>query len=334
MEIIETTSDLEKIKKGCVLTIGNFDGVHLGHQKILTAAKQTAVQKKTQLLVMTFEPHPLAVLHPQKTFGILTPLELKKYLLTEFGVDTLVVLESTAELLNLSPADFVEQFIVKNIQPDVVVEGESFNFGSSRAGSVHTLQKLGTEKGFLVSEIDAKEVKLSTGKTAKISSTLIRNMLTSGSVVDAAVALSRPYRLIGKVIPGCGKGKQLGFPTANLDPARQLIPAEAVYAGFVEIGDSTEYVCSAKEKIPAAFSIGRAETLSPDHPLSVEAHILKDNISNLSGKWLAMDFIKHLRSQEKFETESELSTQIEKDCKMARDILATDSQDYAEKGES
>ena len=321
MRIIETTSDLEKIKKGCVLTIGNFDGVHLGHQEILTLAKQTAAKNTTQLLVMTFEPHPAAVLHPQKTFGILTPLELKKYLLTEFGIDTLLVLESTAELLSLSPADFVEQFIVKNIQPTIVVEGDSFNFGSGRAGSVHTLKKLGAEKGFEVVEIEAKEVKLSTGQIAKISSTLIRNMLVNGRVADAVIALGKPYRLIGKVIPGCGKGKQLGFPTANIKPAQQIIPAEGVYAGFVQIGNGEEEVCAAKEKIPAALSIGRAETFSPDHPLSVEAHILKDNVSDLSGKWLAMDFVKHLRSQQKFETETELSAQIAKDCEKAKEIL-------------
>jgi riboflavin kinase/FMN adenylyltransferase len=324
MEIVETTSglaELAKVEKGCVLTIGNFDGVHLGHQEILTIAKQTAAKNTTQLLVMTFEPHPAAVLHPQKTFGILTPLELKKHLLAEFGIDTLLVLESTTELLSLSPADFVEQFIVKNIQPAVVIEGESFNFGYGRGGGVRTLKKLGAEKGFEVVEIEAKEVKLSTGQTVKISSTLIRNMLVNGSVADAAVALSRPYRLIGKVIPGCGKGKQLGFPTANIKPAQQIIPAEGVYAGFVQIGNGEEEVCAAKEKTPAALSIGRVETFAPDHPLSVEAHILKDNISDLSGKWLAMDFVKHLRSQQKFETETELSAQIAKDCEKAKEIL-------------
>jgi len=321
MRITETTSDFEKIKKGCVLTIGNFDGVHIGHQEILTVAKQTAAKNATQLLVMTFEPHPAVVLHPQETFGILTPLELKKHLLAEFGVDCLCILKSDLELLSLSPADFVEQFLVKNLQPTIVVEGESFNFGSSRSGSLHTLKKLGTEKGFLVVEIEAKEIKLSTGQTAKISSTLIRNMLTSGRVADAAAAIGRPYRLIGQVIPGHGKGKQLGFPTANLKPAQQIIPAEGVYAGFAETGDSKEEICATKQKIPAALSIGRAETFSTDHPLSVEAHILKDNISDLSGKWLAMDFIKRLRSQQKFKTESELSTQIAKDCKKAKQTL-------------
>jgi riboflavin kinase/FMN adenylyltransferase len=320
MKIIETTSGFEKIKKGCVLTIGNFDGVHLGHQEILTIAKQTAVKNATQLLVMIFQPHPAAILHPQKTFGILTPLELKKHLLAEFGVDCLCILKSDLELLSLSSTDFVEQFLVKNLQPTIVVEGESFNFGSGRAGSIHTLKKLGAEKGFLVVEIEAKEVKLSTGQTVKISSTLVRDMLTNGRVAEAAIALGRPYRLIGKVIPGHGKGKQLGFPTANLEPAQQIIPAEGVYAGFVETGNSKEEICATKQKIPAALSIGRAETFG-DHPLSVEAHILKDNISDLSGKWLAMDFINRIRSQQKFKTESELSTQIAKDCKKAKQTL-------------
>jgi len=277
MDIVETTSgpaELAKVEKGCVLTIGNFDGVHLGHQEILIAARQTAAEKRTQLVVMTFEPHPLAILHPQKRPGILTSLALKKHLLAEFGVDCLFVVKSTVELLSLSPQDFVEQFIVKNIQPGVVVEGESFNFGCGRGGGVRTLQELGTEKGFDVSVVGAKEVELSTGRAVRVSSTIIRNMLESGRAADAAIALGRPYRLIGQVIPGCGKGKQLGFPTANLEPARQLVPAEGVYAGFVQIGDSEEEVCAAKEKVPAAFSIGRSETLGSDNPLAIEAHIL------------------------------------------------------------
>jgi len=321
MRIIETISGLEKIEKGCVLTIGNFDGVHLGHQEILIAARQTAAKRRAKLVVMTFEPHPLAILHPQKLPGILTSLALKKHLLAEFGVDCLFVVKSTVELLSLSPQDFVEQFIVKNIQPGVVVEGESFNFGCGRGGGVRTLQELGTEKGFDVSVVGAKEVGLSTGQTVEVSSTMIRDVLEGGRAADAAVALGRPYRLIGQVVPGCGKGKKLGFPTANMEPARQLVPAEGVYAGFVQIGDSEEKVCGAKEKVPAAFSIGRSETLGRDNPLTIEAHILTDDVGDLHGKWLAMDFIKRIRDQQKFETESQLSEQIAEDCEKAKKIL-------------
>ena len=324
MRIIETISGLEKIEKGCVLTIGNFDGVHLGHREILIAARQTAAKRRAELVVMTFEPHPLAVLHPQKKPGILMSLALKKHLLAEFGVDCLFVVESTPELLSLSAQDFVEQFIVKNVQPGVVIEGESFNFGCGRGGGVRTLQELGAEKGFEVSVIEAKEVKLSTGQTVKVSSTVIRDMLESGRAADAAVALSRPYRLIGQVVSGCGKGEQLGFPTANIEPVRQLVPAEGVYAGFVQIANSEEKICAAKEKIPAAFSIGRSETLGRDNPLAIEAHILTRDVGDLSRKWLAMDFVKRIRDQQKFETESQLAEQIAKDCKKAKEILAAD----------
>jgi len=324
MKIIETISDIKKINRGCVLTIGNFDGVHLGHQQILSAAGQIASQRKTQLVAMTFDPHPLAILHPQNPPGILTPLAWKKHLLAELKVDYLFVQKSTPDLLALSPGAYVEKFIVKGIRSSVVVEGESFNFGSGRTGDFHLLQKLGAENGFEVSVIDCRKVKLSTGQPVKVSSTIIRNLLSTGSIADAAVALGRPYRLLGRIIRGHGKGKRLGFPTLNLQPLNQLIPAEGVYAGFVEIGDSVEYVCSAGEKIPAVFSIGRAQTLADNYPLLVEAHILTGGIGDLYGKWLAMDFIGRIRSQQKFDSEKALSAQIAKDCRSAKSILSID----------
>lgn len=321
MEILQTISDVQKIKKGCVLTIGNFDGVHLGHQEILTAAGQAAVERKTELMVMTFEPHPLAVLHPQKVPGILTPLSLKKHLLAEFGVDCLFITKSNPELLSLSPQDFVKQFVIKKIQPDVVVEGEGFNFGSGRSGRVYTLKKLGIDLGFDVSIVKSREVKLSTGQTVTVSSTVIRSLLTSGRVADAAVALGRPYRLIGRVVSGRGKGKQLGFPTANLQPLQQLIPAEGVYAGLVEVGDTDEQVCKTQNKIPAAFSIIRPGTPDGKYPLSIEAHLMIEDVGQLYGKWLAMDFVKRIRDQRSFKTDADLSAQIARDCEKAKQCL-------------
>jgi len=328
MRTIETISGLEDIRKGCVLTIGNFDGVHTGHQEILTAAKKIAVEKKTESVVMTFEPHPLAVLHPQKSPSILTPLALKKYLIAEFGVDYLFVLKTNLEFLNLSPHDFMGEFLVNRIRPSVVVEGEDFNFGAERAGDIQTLKKLAAEKDFAVSVIDAKEVKYLTGRIAKISSTMIRDMLTSGEVADAAVALGRPYRLIEKIIPGRGKGKQLGFPTANMKTPPQIVPAEGVYAGFVEIGDSFEKICTAKEKIPAVFSIGRITTHGAGQPLLIEAHLLIEDVGSLYGKWMAMDFVKRIRGQIKFDGEAQLAGQIAKDCKRAKKILMAENKQH------
>jgi len=321
MKVIDSSTNLSDIPKGCVLTIGNFDGVHIGHQEILIAAKRIAAQKAVELIVMTFQPHPVTILQPKKNSGILTPLVLKKHLLAEFGADCLFALKSSPELLSLSPHDFAQQFLVKNIQPDVVIEGENFKFGSGRRGNIHTLYNLGVEKGFEVIAIESKAAKLSIGRSVIVSSTMIRNMLGSGRVADAAVALARPYRLIGPVVPGRGKGKKLGFPTLNLENLQQLVPAEGVYAGTVELADSIKEVCGEREKIPAAFSIGRAETFGSDNPLVVEAHILTDDVGDLSGKWLAMDFIKRIRSQQKFNNEEELSKQIGEDCSKAKKIL-------------
>jgi riboflavin kinase/FMN adenylyltransferase len=322
MKIIEKTSDLDKLPTGCVLTIGNFDGVHLGHQHILSAARKAARKKQAQLLAMTFDPHPVAVLHPEKSPGVLTTMPLKGQYLSQLGVDCLIVLKSTPELLGLSAEHFLRRFLLEHIQPGVVIEGRDFNFGYRRSGNIDILQQLGAEKGFEVCIIEAKNVKLSTGQTVRVSSTVIRNLLEAGAVTDAARALGRPYRLIGRVVPGHGKGKQLGFPTANLQPTSQIIPAESVYAGYVEIGETSEHVCEAHGKIPAALSIGRAPTLSSDRPQMVEAHLLIENVPELTGKWLALDFIRHLRSQIKFKTKKELTEQIQKDCENASKSLA------------
>jgi riboflavin kinase/FMN adenylyltransferase len=321
MRIIESISELDQISRGCVLTIGNFDGVHVGHQEILTTAARIAAERQTKLVAMTFHPHPLTIVNPQHPPGVLTAMPLKKYLLARLGVDCLFVLKSTPEFLSLSPQDFVEQFLVKHIQPGVVVEGESFNFGHDRAGSIHTLQLLAAGKAFEVILVDPREVKFLSGRIVRISSTMIRNMLEHGEAADAAVALGRPYRLIGRVITGLGKGKQLGFPTANMQPSEQLIPADGVYAGFVEIADTRERLLSANEKMPAAFSIGRARTLPGTRPQLVEAHLLTENVGPLVDKWMAMDFVELIRSQIKFDSETQLSAQIAKDCQKAKEIL-------------
>jgi riboflavin kinase/FMN adenylyltransferase len=321
MRIIEAVSDLEEIAEGCVLTIGNFDGVHLGHREIIASAKRAAAEKGAELVAMTFEPHPVAVLYPEKAPGVLTPLQFKTRLLAECGVDCLIVLGDTRELLNLSPEDFVGRFLVENVRPSVVVEGNDFNFGVKRAGNIDTLRELGAEKGFEVSVIAPKEIKLSTGQTVRVSSTMIRYMLESGHVADASAALGRPYRLAERIIPGRGIGKRLGFPTLNMKKPEQVIPGEGVYAGLVRIGDTAEDVLDARETTPAAYSIGQARTYGDEFPLLIEAHLLKENVNALIGKYMAMDFVQRIRSQHKFKTPEELSMQIAKDCEEAKEIL-------------
>ncbi len=318
MKIIQNIS--EPALKGCCLTIGNFDGVHIGHQKILQAARQKADEKNTSLVVVTFEPHPVAILHPQFAPERLATLQFKEKLLAENSADYLLLLKSDKNLLNLSARDFVEKILAKGIRPAVVVEGENFHFGAGRNGNIHTLTYLGSEFGFELIIVEQQSVKLSIGPSVKVSSTLVRNLLLQGKVADAAVALGKPYRLIGKVVTGTGKGKRLGFPTANLGNVNQLVPAEGVYAGTVQAEENEEAVCKTKDTIPAAFSIGRSATYGPDHPLLIEAHILSE-VGDLADRWTAFDFVEKIRNQQKFESEKDLAEQIAKDCQKAKEIL-------------
>jgi riboflavin kinase / FMN adenylyltransferase len=321
MKIIQNISEFQRISKGCVLTIGNFDGVHLGHHEILNFARQKAVQRAAELVVMTFEPHPVAILYPEKAPGVLTPWQLKQNLLAKQGADYLIVIRDSAELLSLSPEEFISSFIIENIQLSMIVEGDDFNFGASRAGNVETLRKLGVEFGFKTHIVKSKTIKLPTGQIVRVSSTMIRYMLESGHVEDACSALGRPYRLIEKIISGRGVGRKLGFPTLNMKVPQQVIPAEGVYAGFVCLGSTYDDVCGCEEKIPAVYSIGQARTYGEEFPLLIEAHLLTENVPDATMQYMAMDFIGHIRSQHKFKTPEELSAQIAKDCETAKNIL-------------
>ena len=324
MRIIQTVSELGRIAKGGVLTIGNFDGVHLGHQEILAAARRAADQRRAELVAMTFEPHPVAILHPEKAPGMLTPLELKTDLLAQYGVDCLIVLKDSWELLALSPEDFVGRFLVENVRPSAVVEGSDFNFGAGRTGTTDTLRKLAERNGFEVFVIEPREIRLSTGQNVRVSSTMIRYMLESGHVADAGAALGRPYRLVEEIIPGRGIGRKLGFPTLNMKKPRQVIPAEGVYAGFVRIGVTVQDVLACKKALPAAYSIGQARTYGDEFPLLIEAHLLNEQVSHAPGEFMAMDFVERIRSQHKFKNPEDLCRQIAKDCKEAKRILHAD----------
>jgi len=324
MEILETMAQLEQFGRahpGCVLSIGNFDGVHVGHQAILTRARQAARAGGKKLLAMTFEPHPVAVLYPDKRPPVLTPLKLKSGLLGQAGVDALFVVSSSEETLKLTPTEFVQRFLARGVRPSLVVEGEDFNFGYGRAGNVYALKSLGATCGFEVEIVEAVQRKLSIGQSVRISSTMIRNILNSGKVADAAVALGRPYRLIGRIVPGRGKGRELGFPTLNMEQSDQVVPAEGVYAGLVELGDSVEDVCKTRQRFAAVFSIGHTRTFGNGRPLAIESHLLIENAEDIKGRFIAMDFVEFIRGQMRFATEKELSRQIAEDIVRARAVL-------------
>jgi len=321
MRVLKTRVDFGQVQNGCVLTIGNFDGVHVGHQEILRTARQLAEANDTEMAVMTFEPHPVAVLYPEKAPGVLTPLPLKLHLLKDYADHCIIVLEDNRDLLALSPEDFVDEFLMATIKPSVIVEGDDFHFGAGRAGDVNTLSQLGRERGFHVVVVPPKQIELATKQSIRVSSTVIRYMIESGHVAEASAALSRPYRLVGPVVRGWGRGRKLGFPTLNMSMPEQILPAEGVYAGLVDLADDPQQLLEQQQHRPAVFSIGQARTFGDQHPLLIEAHLLNENVADMTGKWMAMDFTQRLRSQHKFSTPEELVAQIEKDCEAARQIL-------------
>jgi riboflavin kinase/FMN adenylyltransferase len=325
MQILRTAAELGKLPAGCALTIGNFDGVHLGHQQILQAAYIRARQANTHLAAMTFDPHPVAILYPEKTPGVLTPLSHKVNLIKRHGVDYLIVLRDSASLLCLTPNEFVDKFLLKDIKPVALVEGDDFHFGSGREGTVETLKKLAKEDNFEVIIIPPFQARLSTGQSIHVSSTTIRYMLQAGQVADASVLLGRPYSLIGQIIPGRGQGRRIGFPTLNMQTPAQIIPQEGVYAGFVRLGQTEDDVSSLDGRLPAVFSIGRVRTFGEEYPQLIEAHLLALKNDVPQGKWLAMDFVERIRPQEKFKSIKTLAEQIGRDCLAAKKILSVNN---------
>jgi len=322
MKVLRTVSELGQLPSGCVLTIGNFDGVHVGHQQNIKVAHDLAVLENTTLAVMTFEPHPVAILHPEKAPGVLTSLPLKIRLIENCSVDYLIVLRDTASLLRLPPVDFVDKFLLKDVRPVALVEGDDFNFGANRAGNIETLKQIAEPEGFDVVVVPPKMVKLPTGQSVRVSSTTIRYMLQSGHVADAAILLDRCYRLIGQIITGRGKGRQIGFPTLNMQIPSQIIPQQGVYAGFVLIGASQDDVCKFDNRKPSVFSIGQAVTFGDQHSQLIEAHILDTELGDTTGQWMAMDFVDHIRIQRRFESPEALAAQIARDCLTAKQILS------------
>ena len=322
MRIIEDIKEIGQLPRGLVLTIGNFDGLHRGHQAIIAAARKAAAERQTQVAVMTFDPHPVAILRPDKTPGVLTPTTQKRRLLQAAGVDYTIVIRDSFSLLNMSPADFVDDFLMSHLSPSVIVEGPNFNFGYGRSGTVKTLQTLGKDRGFTVIETPFVEVRLGKERrSVRCSSSMIRGLLEQGAVHDAAQLLSRPYRLMGTVVAGRGIGRSLGFPTANLHPVGQILPSEGVYAGYVVVGRAFDEVCFGGLRRPAALSIGRAKTFVTEHPLLLEAHLLEDDVESLYGKWASLEFMGWIRSQRRFASHEQLSDQIEQDCRDALAVL-------------
>lgn len=300
---------------GCVLSVGNFDGVHRAHQRLLAAARDRARGLGLPMIVLTFEPHPLAVVAPQRVPPRLTPLHEKLRLLEGCGVDVAVVAESRASLLELSAEAFVEGVLVARFAPRHMVEGPTFGFGQGRRGDNALLAGMGERQGFSVEVVEPLYLEGADGERKLVSSSLARDALREGDVTRAREVLDRPYALFGTVVQGHQRGRELGFPTANLACEEQMIPAEGVFAGWA----SWEGRCRA-----AAISIGSNPTFAGG-AVQVEAHLL-DESRELYGKPIRLDFLTRLRGQAAFESADELMRQIARDVEAVRERCAMEGQ--------
>jgi riboflavin kinase/FMN adenylyltransferase len=292
---------------GIVLTIGNFDGMHLGHRRLIDTALAEARKLGAPVVAMTFEPHPSAILAPQRAPARLTTLHERLELLAAAGVETTIVLHTDRDLLSIAADDFLN-LLARTCRPRVMVEGPTFNFGRGRAGSIVTLQEHAARLGYkpiIVDELYGREL----GGNPPINSSAIRDAISDGRVADAAAMLGRPYRIVGVVGAGDGRGAGLGFPTANIEAIPHLLPAHAVYAAAAQLDDGTIR--------PAAVNIGPQPTFD-QMTARVEAFVLEFD-GPLRCRPLGLHLLSRLRGQEKFAGIDALVAQLNADVRRVRE---------------
>jgi riboflavin kinase/FMN adenylyltransferase len=306
MEIREGLTGLRSLPPGAVLSVGNYDGIHLGHQRLLERAAEERARAGGRVAIVTFEPHPLTVLKPELAPPRLTPPAIKQALLADAGVDDYVILPPAPEVLNLT-AEAFWAILRDEVKPRAMIEGDSFNFGKGRGGNIDRLREWSAGTDIQLQVVEPVKTALLDLSVVDVSSSLIRWLLAHGRVRDAAICLGRAYALRGEVIKGFGRGKQLGVATANLRCEDQLIPGDGVYAGRCPI-DGKMWA--------AAVSIGSLPTFE-ERRFQVEAHLIGFE-GDLYGKTLAVELIDWVREQRKFDSVEALRRQIERDLQATK----------------
>ncbi len=310
-------TDLEKITKpfvNSVVTLGNFDGIHRGHQELVRMVMRRAQEIHGQSMVVTFRPHPLKVLAPEKCPPLISIYEEKIELFRKLGLDVLVKIPFSLDFAEMSPRDFVKKALCDLLGAKEIFVGYNYRFGRGREGTATTLRAMGEEFGFRVNEIN--QVSLN-GEV--ISSTRIRQMLMAGEIEHAARLLGRHYAITGIVIRGDGRGKELGFPTANIASKHDIIPAGGVYAVKLSARDTC---------YDGVVNIGLRPTFN-SKSLAIEAHFFDFN-EDLYGEEVTIYFVRKLRQERRFDSADALIAQIKKDISEAREALeaAAECEDF------
>ena len=295
--------------RGCVVTIGNFDGVHVGHQAILLAAREVADAAGAPLAAVTFEPPAGAVLARDHRLTCILPMDTRHRLLAEAGADVVIAVNTTPEFLSIPAADFVRDVLIARLAVRHVVEGRDFCFGYQRRGNVNTVRAMSAEGGFGVTVVPPVRLILPGHGNLRVSSSLIRQLIFAGEVAAASQCLGRDYTLEGRIVSGEKRGRVLQFPTANLAPAGVITPADGIYAARAHIAGKT---------FPAAVSIGSKPTFGTN------ARAIEANLVGAEGdyyeQWMVLAFLQRLRDTVRFPDAESLRAQIAKDVERVREL--------------
>ena len=311
MEVVHDVAAAPRPAGGSVVTIGAYDGVHLGHQAVIAEVRRRAEASGSASTVVTFDRHPAGVVRPASAPRLLTDLDQKLELLERTGLDRCLVITFDEARSHEPAEDFVQEVLVDALGARLVIVGEDFHFGYQRKGDVTLLRSMGADLGFDVEGID---LVTPPGAGEQASSTAIRHALVEGDLDRAATMLGRPHEVRGVVAHGDERGRELGFPTANVSvPGDILLPADGIYAGWFERADGTVW--------PAALSLGRRPTFYAEaHASLLEAHLLGFE-GDLYDEAVRVRFVRFLRGEVKFNSVEELVDQIERDCDDARAVL-------------
>ncbi len=307
MELIRGHYSLKPSHRGCVATIGKFDGVHLGHQAVLGQVAEKAAELDLPAVVITFEPQPEEFFAPERAPARLTRLREKLKALSRFAVDRVLCLRFTQALAAMSAEDFVRRILVEGLGVRYLVVGDDFRFGRGRTGDFALLESSGREFGFPVARMHTVHL-----GQARVSSTRVRDALAAGDMDLAQTLLGRPYRISGRVVAGDRRGRTIGFPTANIRLHHKAVPLRGVYAVEVYGLD--------REPLEGAANIGTRPTVDGSRAL-LEVHLLNFS-ADIYRRYLHVDFVHKLRDERRFESLEELTRQIRCDADQAQAFFA------------
>ncbi len=307
MEIVVGLEALERPYSGTVLTIGNYDGVHLGHQKILSAVVKKAAEINGTSMVMTFDPHPVKVIAPERNIRLLTTTEEKARLIESLGIHVLLLINFNKEFSSMLPDEFITEILIKKLNVSEVIVGDHYTFGKHKKGTIELLKKRGKLLGFTVQAIRNAKV-----HGTIVSSSAVRNLLQKGAVSEASQFLGRSYSIEGTVVKGKGRGQRnLHIPTANITTPVEIAPREGVYAVQVRVRDAV---------YDGVANIGKNPTFG-NESVSYEVHLFSFS-GNLLGEQIKIYFVDRIRGERTFPDATSLEKQIRDDIAYAKQLLS------------